>query len=411
MSSATLTLAERVTILTRTYAAIQTYFAHQQAIPDFDLDTAYQQTLETALPLEDRRRFGLEMMAFIAQLHNGHSWYFDPWLQEQHGQPLGFKLFRDPLEGWVARATRVQQLALGEIIGRFAGRDVDEFVADYRRLISASSERAAMLRLGQIRYALPLQFTLECADEMHIAIDRSNLAPLSMDTEGRWLVPDGIAYIRIPSFGAPQQEEDALRYLTDYKDAAGLVIDVRGNGGGTTPAKLVAALMDRPYRYYAESTRAIFAVFRANMELASHIELDEQSRTALEATTPLADAHLMWYPRYQEAVTPVYGGPLVILTDGWTVSAAEDFVLPFKDNGRATIIGERTQGSTGQPYMAEMSNGIRVFIGAKRAYFPDGSPFEGIGIAPDIEVQPGMESLQAGRDPVLDKARVVLGAD
>ena len=76
-----------------------------------------------------------------------------------------------------------------------------------------------------------------------------------------------------------------------------------------------------------------------------------------------------------------------------------------------TLIGEHTIGSTGQPYFTKFENGIAVAIGSKRAYFPDGSQFEGVGIMPDIEVIPSAAELQAGRDPVLDKALEIAGQE
>ncbi len=42
------------------------------------------------------------------------------------------------------------------------------------------------------------------------------------------------------------------------------------------------------------------------------------------------------YP--SEKPEAVYSGELVILTDGDCTSACEDFVMPFKDNGRAKIV-------------------------------------------------------------------------
>ncbi len=74
--------------------------------------------------------------------------------------------------------------------------------------------------------------------------------------------------------------------------------------------------------------------------------------------------------------------------------------MPFKDNGRARLIGETTAGSTGQPYMLDLGNGMMAMIGSKREMFPDGSRFEGVGIKPDIEIAPS-----AGADAPLDAAR------
>lgn len=95
----------------------------------------------------------------------------------------------------------------------------------------------------------------------------------------------------------------------------------------------------------------------------------------------------------------------VPLVDRFTGSAAEDFTMPFIDNGRATIIGERTFGSTGQPLIKSFDDGnIMVMVGAIRSFFPNGDSFEGIGITPDVEVSNRREYLYQKRDIVLERA-------
>jgi C-terminal processing protease CtpA/Prc len=42
-------------------------------------------------------------------------------------------------------------------------------------------------------------------------------------------------------------------------------------------------------------------------------------------------------------------------------------------------------------------------VSTKRAYFPDGSQFEGVGIEPNVEIAPSAADLRAGRDPVLKR--------
>ena len=78
--------------------------------------------------------------------------------------------------------------------------------------------------------------------------------------------------------------------------------------------------------------------------------------------------------------------------------------MPFKDNRRATLIGEPSGGSTGQPYFHTFENGLQFSIGAQRVEMPDGAPFEGVGLIPDITVTLQRADLYAGRDPVLEKA-------
>jgi carboxyl-terminal processing protease len=79
-------------------------------------------------------------------------------------------------------------------------------------------------------------------------------------------------------------------------------------------------------------------------------------------------------------------------------------IVSFKENHRATIIGERTAGSSGQPYQRRFENGMVFGSSTKREFMPDGSPFEGVGIAPDIEVDVHAADVISGRDPVLENA-------
>ena len=52
----------------------------------------------------------------------------------------------------------------------------------------------------------------------------------------------------------------------------------------------------------------------------------------------------------------------------------------------------------------DLANGMMMNISAVRHTFPDGSQFEGVGIAPDIAVENSAEDLRAGRDVVLKRA-------
>jgi len=75
--------------------------------------------------------------------------------------------------------------------------------------------------------------------------------------------------------------------------------------------------------------------------------------------------------------------------------------MPFKDNGRAEIIGETSQGSSGQPYFFDFGNGMRLMVGTVRYNFPDGSEFESVGITPTIPVEVRTQDVRANADPVL----------
>ena len=105
-----------------------------------------------------------------------------------------------------------------------------------------------------------------------------------------------------------------------------------------------------------------------------------------------------------------FPGRLLLLVNRFTCSACEDFVMPFKDNGRASIIGETTEGSSGQPYFSNFGNGMTFMVGAERHTFPNGSTFESVGIEPSVSIERHIADVRNGVDPVLEKAKAVAAA-
>jgi C-terminal processing protease CtpA/Prc len=89
------------------------------------------------------------------------------------------------------------------------------------------------------------------------------------------------------------------------------------------------------------------------------------------------------------------------------MSSNEAFILMMRAAG-ATLVGEKTLGASGNPQPAELGNGVTVYLPSWRAYQVDGTPLEGVGITPDVEVATTTEDLQA-KDPVLDAAVSVVG--
>jgi carboxyl-terminal processing protease len=189
----------------------------------------------------------------------------------------------------------------------------------------------------------------------------------------------------IPSFTDPKLEQEAVQAVQQYENLNAIIIDVRGNHGGSTPLDLTARLMDRPYRWYVESTPISIGLFKYLGSLGEHSDI-------------------RWYGSAEKPGDHAYHGSVYILVDGGCFSACEDFVVPFKDNHRATIVGERTAGSSGQPFDRDLDDGMVVGLGTKREFLPDGSAFEGIGVVPDVEVHTSLEDLRVAKDPVLAKA-------
>jgi carboxyl-terminal processing protease len=160
----------------------------------------------------------------------------------------------------------------------------------------------------------------------------------------------------------------------------------------------MAALMERPWRWYAEASPMRIAVFGNKAERGQPGWSDFRRPT-------------MAWPASVERPDSVFLGRLAILVDAGCHSACEDFAMPFADNGRALLLGEETAGSSGQPYYEDLGDGMRLMVGMKREFFPDGSRFEGVGILPDVRIVPTADDIRDGRDPELEAAVALVRTD
>lgn len=94
----------------------------------------------------------------------------------------------------------------------------------------------------------------------------------------------------------------------------------------------------------------------------------------------------------------------MLLVDGGCLSACEDLVGSLRGAPGVRIVGETTGGSTGQPVSLSLAEGLSLRVGARRLALPDGAPFEGLGIPPDIHAGRSIGDYRTGADPALAAA-------
>ena len=401
-SSASLSVGDRVFVASKTYSLLQLHLCRGGKEIAPDLDGLYRNYLDKMVSADDRRQFDLATIEFVAQLHNGHTFFWDTWLDESNNQPLGF--YARPLEGkWVVQTSFLESLKPGDVVSLIDGTAVEAFFLRERRYISASSLAAQRSNLFLYPYLFPEQFTLTLEDRRQVSINRTVLTRRPEKTEGRWVRPGATAYIRIPSFFNPSQEEEALDFVRQFHKSKVLIIDVRNNPGGIPPERLIRVLMDRPYRRWVEFTTACLGMANAARQTTKN-ESDGSRGVPYVASDLSGDSKSALESRVIAASPNAFRGQLILLVDGGCVSACEDLVEPSKESGRATIVGQTTQGSSGLPFIYDFKNGMSLRVAVKRYFFPDGSEFEGVGIKPDIEVHTTIKDLKNGRDLVLEKA-------
>src|SRR5581483_12001225 len=404
-----LTVDQRSSIASTIASVLSKYFVERQKVSDAQWSTSYQNYLRSAQLADNRYSFDFASMEFIAELDNGHTFFQDSWLAQNYSQLLGF--YARPIGSeWVVETSARAEVKSGDVVAAIDSVAMDQFFQRQKKYIWASSEAAQRHNLFLIPYLFPEQFILTLGDGRKVAINRASSKEPQAKVEGRWLQEGQTAYIHIPSFFYPFLEDEALTYLNQYRDARTIIIDVRKNPGGAPPVRLMTALMDRPYHGWK--------ALRMTPPTPGLVQspVDQQYRTGQSGPfSELAGAVTLSPKTVGGGLSlpgkPIFRGRLMLLVDGGCVSACEDFIEPFKDSGRATLVGETTQGSSGIPYSYDFHNGMILRVAVTKKYFADGSDFEGVGIKPDVEVHPTTDALKSGRDLVLEKAITLAEGD
>lgn len=194
--------------------------------------------------------------------------------------------------------------------------------------------------------------------------------------------PD-IGYVWLLHFSATDLAADLDTALARLADVRALIIDVRDNPGGV--ASNVFALAGR----FADRDRTFaFLRFRNG---PGH---DDFTAAEPQVVSPAG-------PRR-------FTGPVAVLTNRTSFSAAEGFVLAMRTSPAVTIVGDSTAGGAGSPVTRELPNGWTYRYSMSIWYALDQTTFEEVGLAPDVWVRGSAEELAAGRDAVLDTALAVV---
>ena len=265
-------------------------------------------------------------------------------------------------------------MTIVSVNGRLAAEVIEETMAQAKRYSGYSSER-------YLRYHAAQWFVRQMRKDALVRIVAEDLAGArrSFDlvaTEGVRYLPrrpvaqegirdsanvdwtmledgTGLIYVRRIRNDLIAQLDTAVAEL---KGAKGLIIDVRGNSGGSFD-------FNRAHRNF------------------------------------IAD-------KSEEPERPRFTGPMALLIDSRCISAGEGWASWFVANKRARVFGTATAGASARKTTCELKN--KLF----KVTFPV-KPYKGYldriierrGLEPDVEILQTAKDLAAGKDTVLEAAR------
>ena len=166
--------------------------------------------------------------------------------------------------------------------------------------------------------------------------------------------------------------------IHDLRGARGLIIDLRGNGGGL--GSMVAGFAG----YFVDTSTAV-GIVRTRQSV---LHLVAHPRVAVKS---LGDAK-------------PFGGPLAILVDRFTGSASEVFASGMQSAGRARVFGDTTAGAVLSSALDRLPNGDVLQHPIADFVTPTGVRLEGRGVRPDEPMIPTTTDYMNNEDPVLSAA-------
>lgn len=107
---------------------------------------------------------------------------------------------------------------------------------------------------------------------------------------------------------------------------------------------------------------------------------------------------------------PNFTGPVVLLTNDKTLSAADVLALMMSQLPQVTLMGEPSNGSYSDLMAEKLPNGWTVTLSNQRYLSLEKKNYEGKGTPVDVRVENSLEAIREGEDEVLTRAIQLLTA-
>jgi carboxyl-terminal processing protease len=239
-----------------------------------------------------------------------------------------------------------------DIIAEIDGKDTKGMsVEEAAKLIKG--RKGSQVTLTVTRQSKPMKFTMT-RDEIHInAVQTAKM--LNQD----------VGYIRLTSFISQDANREMLKALSTLSSAKGIILDLRDNPGGLL-------------------TNAIEI---SNMFLDGHKDIVSTVDKDGYKTPAVSDGR------------PVSHQPLVILINKGSASASEIASGAMHDNGRATLVGERSFGKGLVQGITRLEDKSGVNVTIAKYLTPNDTDINKKGITPDVTVNLSDKDWTEGRGP------------
>ncbi|MCK4663640.1 MAG: hypothetical protein KAT68_12290 [Bacteroidales bacterium] len=428
----TFTDAEKVYGLSKIWKEIEYNYAYFEKTGTEKWDSLYLSIIKLVQETKNDYEYYKELERFIAFLQDGHTRLgrfpnVDRWTTVYKDYLIEFDRIEDKVIVTRINLKKKDEIPLGSELIEVNGITTEKHLAKYViPYIAASTDH--------VRNSLAAQYIFDGLKYMEYNIKlrtpENEIKTLKLihdwnkedkfppevyppyksreEVQFKWF-DDQIGYLVINSFKDSSIVLAFKEKLPELYKAKTLIIDIRENSGGNTEIglEIFKYLTNDKYIYCHKSrSRKHFSHNKAN---GARLSAEDTINAAWKKEAFL-DYHNKLYTDfdYEPYLNDLNAKriiiPTIILIGHNTVSAAEDFLVPVKNQDHIKTIGELTNGSTGTLYKFTLPGGGTGYTCTLQSYYPDGSEFVGVGIKPDIEVKRTINGIINIKDEALDKA-------
>jgi carboxyl-terminal processing protease len=201
-------------------------------------------------------------------------------------------------------------------------------------------------------------------------------------------LPSGYGYLRFTEFRQGLQA-DVIEHVRGLRDTPGIIIDLRGNPGGS-----LYMVWNIASEFIADPTVAGRTLTRTGKPITVFFNAIEIMKLEQKVDGRGAEA---------------YKGRVVVLVDRNSSSGSEMLAGSLQALGRAKVVGETTCGCLlGYFGYAQVPGGGRLAYSEIGFVLSDGRKIEGLGVVPDKHVPITAADLQLRRDRALEDGEALL---
>ena len=380
----------RLLSLYRYWNMINYYFPYKHLM-DKNWDFTLKEYLPQFLNAKDELEYEFAAVQLIGDIQDTHAnlWGGANKISEWKGKnyaPVHVRFIENQLvvtDYYNPELKTEAKLEIGDVIKSINGKSIDQIIEEKSKYYPASNIPSRLRNISEdILRSNQNEITIVYTHDKKDISKELKLYPRDSLDIYRWyrknddksykFLADNIAYITLASI----KDEDIPIIKEEFKEAKGIIIDIRNYPSAFTPFSLGS--------YFVSDSASFVKFTKPNINNPGEYTFTEELKIDNEGE--------------------MYKGKLMVLVNELSQSSAEYTAMAYRAGSKTTIIGSTTAGADGNVSSINLPGGLRTMISGIGVYYPNGEETQRIGIVPDIEVKPTIEGIKTGRDELLERA-------